>query len=841
MRLSLFVILSLGFLLRLLISPHFTYQLDLNTYLAWSNSIIEIGIKNFFVGNWVDYLPGYPLVLWLLAVIKNFFLITSPVLITTLYKLPAILADIATGFFIYKLLERHKKTRILASAAYLLNPAIFANSALWGQTDSFTALFSLLAFYFMTKTKPALSGLSLGLGALIKLNTLMIAPIIAIGFLKKPKSLKNLFLLSFTAAIIFISGFIPFHSKGNLLNFVQQRVSITVNQYQFTSLNAFNSWFLLDGGSWKSDQAELAEVSKHLWGNIIFLSVLVWYSYKLYSQKKFQTRHYLAAAAAIFITAFLFLTRMHERHLLAAFPFILLWAATVPKIWTYYLWFSLAYFVNLLFGFQQGPGNQTAINVSTSLAKVISSLNLLALFSLFAVGLGKTKQLKTKVFGKLALNTLSIEKKLLIILLFVSLSLRLFRLAIPENFNFDEVYHAFTAREMLRGNIQAWEWWNEPPQGVAYEWTHPPMAKHFMVLGMQIFGQNAFGWRFFSTIFGVGNILLVYLLAQKLFSKRKLGARRYKLEAIPLLAAGLYSVESLSFVQSRIAMNDTYMIFFVLLSLISLLYKNHNASALSFALAIATKWSSIYLAPVLAVAYIATHQLRRLTPPFTFQVVWRLKLKFFLILATRYLLFAIVVYLISYLPFFVSGHTTSQFVELQRQMYWYHTNLQASHDYSSPWWSWPLLLRPVWYHVDYGTQNLVANIYALGNPAIFWAGLLAVLFSIYSLIKSYFKRFAISYRQLAILLAGYASFLLPWAIAPRIMFLYHYLPSIPFMTILLAWALTKIYSSSNFGKKFTISYLLLAISVFIFFYPHLTLLHVDSSWSNLFIWFPSWK
>ena len=69
---------------------------------------------------------------------------------------------------------------------------------------------------------------------------------------------------------------------------------------------------------------------------------------------------------------------------------------------------------------------------------------------------------------------------------------RLLRLNVPSTYMFDEVYHAFTAEQMFKGNPAAWEWWNTPPKGFAYEWTHPPLAKEFMVIAMSIFGDNAF-------------------------------------------------------------------------------------------------------------------------------------------------------------------------------------------------------------------------------------------------------------------------------------------------------------------------------------------------------------
>ena len=65
-----------------------------------------------------------------------------------LFKLPAILSDLISGYLIYRILRESKGTKLalIGVCIYIFNPAIFANSALWGQVDSFIALFSILSF-----------------------------------------------------------------------------------------------------------------------------------------------------------------------------------------------------------------------------------------------------------------------------------------------------------------------------------------------------------------------------------------------------------------------------------------------------------------------------------------------------------------------------------------------------------------------------------------------------------------------------------------------------------------------------------------------------------------------
>ena len=64
---------------------------------------------------------------------------------------------------------------------------------------------------------------------------------------------------------------------------------------------------------------------------------------------------------------------------------------------------------------------------------------------------------------------------MLIIILLISLLIRVYDLNTPNSYVFDEVYHAFTAKEYLKLNKDAWNPFAIPPQGVSYEWLHPPI------------------------------------------------------------------------------------------------------------------------------------------------------------------------------------------------------------------------------------------------------------------------------------------------------------------------------------------------------------------------------
>jgi len=829
---EIFFLLVIGLLGRLFLAPYGTLNLDFNSWLGWSHRLTEVGLAKFY-GEWSDYLPGYLYILWFLGWLKSIFPHFSNEI---LYKLPSILADLVTTYLIFSLVKNllNGKKALLASVFYLFNPAVLANSTLWGQADSFSTMLVFSSFYLLWKEKYLLSPVFLSLAVLTKPQSIIFLPFVFLVLLlgkerRKILSSKNLLrniLAFFLFILVFLLAFVPFSSGQNIFSFITERLRVTLEQYPYTSVNAFNFWFL-SSGFWQSDSHSLLFLSLQQWGVFLFsfmtLSLLVFLWKKWNQNQKANFKLLFLVLAMVAATAFLFLTRVHERHLFPLFAFLAVAAASKPKLWLLYLFYSLTYLLNLRFSFiwiNQG-------------FKEIFSQKLIGLFSftnlvLFIVLLSSLFRTKLKVVVKKYLpqsQKLSLPKegnlfkkhffKLIIILLLFAALTRFYHLGQPKDFYFDEVYHAFTAVEMVKGNPAAWEWWNTPPEGMAYEWSHPPLAKLSMAAGVLLFGQQALGWRFFGALLGIGCVFLVYLLGKEIFN-RKVG----------ILAASLFVLDGLPLVISRIGMNDIYFLFFGLLALWLFLKNRYLFSGLAFGLSLASKWTAIYWFLVFGFCWLLQFLKEDKKRYFSF-----LRQKF-LVFLVFFLVLPFGVYLLSYLPFFLSHHSFSQWWELQRQMWWYHTGLKATHPFTSPWWSWLIMKRPVWLFVKYG-QEKIANIYAMGNPLVWWGGLVSLPWVTWLAIR---KRS----EKLGLVVFAYWALFLPWAFSPRIMFIYHYLPAIPFLSLFLAWFLLWLAKKKEF-KPIFISYLLLVAVVFLFFYPHWAGLEVAKWWNNLYYWLPSWR
>lgn len=421
---------------------------------------------------------------------------------------------------------------------------------------------------------------------------------------------------------------------------------------------------------------------------------------------------------------------------------------------------------------------------------------------------------------------------LFLILLF-AVGMRLFGLGNPDGYYFDEVYHAVTAKAYAANDPRGYEWWHDAPEpGTAYEWLHPPLGKVFMALGYRFLGESAWAWRVPGALFGSGLIGLLYALAVVLTNNKKVG----------LLAAGLGALDGLLLAQSRIGMNDIYLTFFFVATLfayaMSIQYPSSDkrykrwflVSGIMAGLAVATKWSGLFV-----IGAVGILELLR----FSGGIITGLRRIFRL--GVTFVVIPIVIYLLSYGQFWIQGHTLKQFYDLHRQIWWYQTHLEATHAYQSKAWEWPLMLKPVWYHVDYSHEHEVAHIYNLGNPILMWIGLALVVVSMIRVIGFSKDDHHTTVLALQLLLVGYVLAWVPWLFSPRIMFFYHYAPAMPFLCIIVAiWFME--WWNGTLAEKLLATLGVLAIGFgFIWFVPIWLGIPLPTTLWNHYFWLPSWK
>jgi dolichyl-phosphate-mannose-protein mannosyltransferase/protein-O-mannosyltransferase-like protein len=134
--------------------------------------------------------------------------------------------------------------------------------------------------------------------------------------------------------------------------------------------------------------------------------------------------------------------------------------------------------------------------------------------------------------------------------------------------------------------------------------VHPPVGKWLIAGGIKVFGYNSFGYRAGAALFGTLSVLVLYMLARRLWRNPWIAA----------LAAMLLGIDGLHFVQSRIAMLDIFLAFFVLLAVWLLVEDRERTppnyrgirgwrigAGVSVGLALATKWSAMFVIPMMFV------------------------------------------------------------------------------------------------------------------------------------------------------------------------------------------------------------------------------------------------
>ncbi|MBS7298393.1 MAG: glycosyltransferase family 39 protein [Eubacteriales bacterium] len=394
---------------------------------------------------------------------------------------------------------------------------------------------------------------------------------------------------------------------------------------------------------------------------------------------------------------------------------------------------------------------------------------------------------------------------------------------------FDEIYHARTAYEFLEGDN-------------VYEWTHPPLGKVIISAGIKLFGMNPFGWRIMGTLFGIFMVPAIYIFTKKLLGKTHLA----------LFASVLFTFDFMHFTQTRIATIDVYITFFIILMymfMISYLMEDFYGEikklliplglcGLSFGLGIASKWTGAYAGAGLAIIFFANllghyNEYKKGIPE---AAIFPQRVKTLIVFCVGlFVVIPIAIYMLSYIPFLkTEGVGIKGIWDNQLAMFGYHSALRDGHNFSSPWYQWPIMYRPVWYYSSELSDTMHGGISAMGNPLVWWAGIPAFLYVLYLAIA---KR-----EKVAVFLSiSYLAQLLPWVFVSRITFIYHYFPCVPFVVLMLAYSADKLFGDSKKAKTVMVVYLVGAISLFAMFYPVLSGYPVSMDYVKTFLkWFSTW-
>jgi len=420
--------------------------------------------------------------------------------------------------------------------------------------------------------------------------------------------------------------------------------------------------------------------------------------------------------------------------------------------------------------------------------------------------------------------------------------LGLCRLAIPSKTMFDEIHYIPAARRLIDLTRRL------NPE-------HPLLGKEAIAIGIRLFGDHPFGWRFPNLVLGsVG----LFAMARAMWWAS--GSRR-----VSLLFAFLIATDFIWFILSRIAMLDMAMASMMALGMWqwALSARVHWAdrrggrvhlilAGMAFGLSLGGKWNGapLLVLPGLLFAWqraAALDLIPRRRPQGLRAVIkgfarWLFETRagpvrgVSLAEAALWLgLWPAMVYLATFAPAFfykVQPMTLAGLIPWQRYMLQLQDSVVKPHRYMSRWWQWILNLRPIWFlyeHID-GEQR---GVLMIGNPFSMLAGLPALGWCAWKGWKGEGLP--------ALIVVLYVLSLIFWAMNGKpVQFYYHYELAACFLIAALSLTLGRWWDA---GRKWPgKTALILTAVMFIGFYPIISAGPLPGKKAYVdYMWLRSWR
>jgi dolichyl-phosphate-mannose--protein O-mannosyl transferase len=401
---------------------------------------------------------------------------------------------------------------------------------------------------------------------------------------------------------------------------------------------------------------------------------------------------------------------------------------------------------------------------------------------------------------------------------------RFWAVGFPPTKQFDEVYYATEAQELLRFGY-------EDNRDYTFI-VHPPLGKWAIALTSALFGNDSTGWRIAPAIAGIVSVLIITRVARRMFHSNVFGA----------IAGLLLALDGVSLVQSRVALLDIFLQTFILAGFAALVIDRDQMRArlatlvgggvdlgdgaptlgprpwrvvagAMLGMACAVKWSALSFWIVFMIMSLVWD--RGALKSAGVRRSWRNAMRRSWLGAIGSLVgVTVTVYLLCWLGWFAGenswnrhwadSHRSAARLDLLGvripfnwgwvpsgirslgdytfNAYRFHESLDSYHPYKSNPWSWLVLGRPVTYYypsnvTGCGSQNCVRETLLIGTPLMWWAFVPALIWLTWHWFTTRDWRASIVWIAMA---GGW----LVWFQDPkRTMFLFYMTPLVPYLIL----------------------------------------------------------
>jgi len=348
---------------------------DVNNHIDWGIRFFDYGPQEFYSPDanvwsytWPNQPPGttlmfagiYQIYLFVFSILtwinQNIPLFPSDVmffledrLYPAMLQLPAIIADLGIALLIYRIVKKHSSEKIAKAGAllFLINPAVWFNSSVWGQYDAVINFFGLLSFYSLYRKKYLITFLALALSIYIKISLAIFIPILLVLILQQKIKLKILVKPIIITVIVFSLVTFLFSYPNNPITWLYDVYTkkVLYQQLHVITANAFNVWAALTGIHEQPDSLVWGPFSYQFWGYILYTPIYLFSLWKIWKSKN-EIKAYTWIAVIAFAT-FVLMTNMHERYIYPLFPYFTVVVVLNPRIIWLYVSVSIISLLNL--------------------------------------------------------------------------------------------------------------------------------------------------------------------------------------------------------------------------------------------------------------------------------------------------------------------------------------------------------------------------------------------------------------------------------------------------------------------------------------------------------------
>ena len=261
------------------------YQVDVNCFLAWGNTLLSVGPANFYqTTNFCDYPPAYVYIMGLNAALMR----VLPLSAAAVHKLIPMACDLVAAVLTYRIARKKNASANQAGILMLLmafNPAIFLNSAGWCQIDSVLSLLLMLVAYFAVCGNWMAVMPIYMLAVLVKPQALMLGFLglaaIVMALIRDRKCWKPMLIGMGLALVTAVIVVLPFSVNQGGISWLIDKYAQTLSSYPYATVNTANFYYLF-GCNWTSIVMEAPRAVPLL---LMALS-LVWTGWLIYRAQK---------------------------------------------------------------------------------------------------------------------------------------------------------------------------------------------------------------------------------------------------------------------------------------------------------------------------------------------------------------------------------------------------------------------------------------------------------------------------------------------------------------------------------------------------------------------------